>query len=330
MQKIQGVGYYPDGVRLVTKERALLDNELLIEVAACGICGTDVHIIEGEQGSVATKEGTILGHEYAGYVKEIGAKTKGFSVGDLVAIDPNIYCHECPQCKNHQYNFCENMLALGVNIDGGFTDYCFVPYQQAYKVNGEITAEEAAMMEPLACCLRGMDQLDLKAGQSALIIGAGTIGNMFAQLLKSSGLTVTVVDINANKLKRLHELGINDTYDVSTQKLPEQNYNIVIETAGASTTTMSLALEKATRGAQILMFSVPSGKAELDVRQIFEKELKIFGSFINPGTNQRALDMIEKGLIDVKKLVTDEYTTSEFQAGLTAAKNGESLKVLIK
>ncbi len=329
----RGLGYKEKSIRIVNKERSLQSDELLIKVLACGICGTDIHIIEGDKGSVETKVDTILGHEFAGIVEEVGEGTYGFQKGDLVSIDPNIYCHECQYCKNHQYQYCEKLQALGVNLDGGFSDYCFVPYKQAYKVKGNISPREAAMMEPIACCLHGLEQLHIQPGQSALVIGAGAIGNIFVQLLQSSGLSVTVTDINTKKLEYIKSLGVNNVYHVSgegSKQFPNELYDIVIETAGASSETIGFGLKYAQKGAQILLFSVPNEEITMDARHIFEKELKIMGSFINPGTNAKALQMIENKQIDANQLITNAYKLEDFKEAFEEAKKQDSLKVIIE
>lgn len=161
--------------------------EIVLKVKACGICGTDIHIFEGDEGAAATPCGTVLGHEFAGIVTEVGEGVKGFSVGDRVCIDPNKLCNECYYCKSGIGHFCPDMLGIGTTVNGEFAEYCVVPESQAYKIPDSTTFEQAAMTEPVACCLHGIDMCNINAGDTVLVIGGGMIGLIMLQLAKLRG-----------------------------------------------------------------------------------------------------------------------------------------------
>ena len=151
-------------------------HEVLVRNKACGICGTDVHIYHGEAGSADVVTPVVLGHEFSGVVEKVGAEVTKVKPGDHVAMDPNIYCNHCRPCRMGKKQNCENLYALGVNANGGFAEYAVCPDTQCFKVKEEIDFDVAAMAEPLACVLHGIDQAAIKPGQDVLVIGGGTIG----------------------------------------------------------------------------------------------------------------------------------------------------------
>lgn len=152
---------------------------VLIKVKACGICGTDVHINEGEAPAISP---VILGHEFAGEVVAVGSGVTRLSIGDKVAVDPNIACGQCPQCRAGKVHLCDRLQAIGVTLNGGFAEYCMVPEVQAHRFEEGLSFVEAAMVEPVACCLHGIDLAGMRAGESVAIFGAGFIGLILLQL----------------------------------------------------------------------------------------------------------------------------------------------------
>ena len=178
------------------------DKEVLIKIKACGICGTDIHIFEGDEGAAATPCGTVLGHEFSGVVEAVGKNVKSVTVGDRVCVDPNKLCNECYYCKNGIGHFCENMDGVGTTINGGFAEYCAVPESQIYKFSENISFEAAAMCEPLACCLHGIDMCDIVPGDNVVIIGGGMIGLIMLQLAKIKGAAkIVMIEPIAEKRK---------------------------------------------------------------------------------------------------------------------------------
>ena len=138
--------------------------ELVLRNQVCGVCGTDVHIYHGEPGSADVNPPVVLGHEYSGEVVEVGKGVTGFAVGDHVTVDPNIYCGHCAYCQNGKKQLCPSMEAIGVTRDGGFAQYSLIPASQAFKLEPTVPWEAAAMAEPLACCLHGIDLAGIQVG----------------------------------------------------------------------------------------------------------------------------------------------------------------------
>ena len=166
---------------------------VLVRVMACGICGTDVHIYEGDKGAADTTPPVILGHEFSGVVEAVGEKVSRVKAGDRVCIDPNSLYGACSYCRTGIGHFCENMVGIGTTVDGGFAEYCAVPESQVYRLAAGISFEEGAMAEPLACCLHGIDLCEIRPGSAVMVIGAGLIGLMMVQLAKLSGVRLVAV-----------------------------------------------------------------------------------------------------------------------------------------
>ena len=161
--------------------------DVLIQVKACGICGTDVHIYEGDKGAAEVTPPTILGHEFSGVVVKTGDKVTEYRAGDRVCIDPNCYCGACDACRNGEAHFCENMIGYGTTVNGGFAEYCAVNYKQVYRLGENTTFEQGAMAEPVACCLHGLDMCEIRPGHQVVVIGGGMIGLLMVQLAKLAG-----------------------------------------------------------------------------------------------------------------------------------------------
>ena len=146
--------------------------DVLINVKACGVCGTDVHIYEGDKGAADVTPPTILGHEFAGVVEAVGSDVTGFKPGDRVCIDPNHPCGCCEPCRDGINHYCEHMTGYGTTVNGGFAEYCSVDMQQVYKLGDHTSFEQGAMTEPVACCLHGIDMCNIKPRQYGLSLSA--------------------------------------------------------------------------------------------------------------------------------------------------------------
>lgn len=288
--------------------------ELLIKVMACGVCGTDVHIFNGDEGAAATPPKTILGHEFSGIVEAVGEGVKGFSVGDRVCVDPNKLCNECYYCKNGMGHFCEDIIGIGTTIDGGFAEYCVIPQSQAYKISDETTYEAAAMTEPVACCVHGIDMCNISCGDSVVIIGGGMIGMIMLQLAKLSGAGKLIMLEPVKEKREIAErLGADICIDPTTEDAAKALKNngveraaVVIECVG-NVKTMEEALRLAGKNSTVMLFGLtaPDDVMKIKPFDIFKKEITLKASFISPYTQKRALELIDSKKIDVSSIVYD-------------------------
>ncbi len=288
------------------------DDQVLIRVKACGVCGTDVHIYEGDKGAAACTPPTILGHEFSGVVEEIGNKVIGVKVGDRVSVDPNQTCSQCYYCKNGLAHYCQNMIGYGTTANGAFAEYCAVNFQQVYLLGDNTTFEQGAMGEPVACCLHGIDMCEITPGSVVAVIGGGMIGLIMLQLARLSGAHQTILlEPVAAKRAMGVKLGADLVIDPLTEDVHEilktngiHRINTVIECAGLPA-TIKTAIDIAGNKSVVMMFGLTKPDEEVNIKpfQIFQKEITLKASFINPYTHQRALDLINSGRIDVSSMV---------------------------
>jgi len=292
--------------------RKLEKNEVLIKVTCCGVCGTDRHIYEGLAPSAIP---VILGHEYSGIVVEKADPDSEFQIGDKVAVNPNIYCGHCDYCKIGKVNFCKNHKALGVTLNGGFAEYSIIPATQAYRVPEYFDLALAAFAEPLSCCLRGIQHADIKAGNTVIIIGGGTIGLLMVQLVKNAGASKIIL-IEPDPVKRNIgiELGADSAFNPSDDTMAEEIKNsvnsrtdVIIECVGKSS-TVQLAVQLAGKGGKIVIFGLaPSDhNVTFNLQYLFHNELTILNSYLNPFTFGPAVNLLVSGKINVRKLISDK------------------------
>ena len=308
-------------------------DELLVKNMACGVCGTDVHIYHGDPGSAEVTPPVILGHEFAGEVVEAGSES-GYQPGDHVSIDPNMYCGKCVYCRRGKKQLCEKLSAIGVTQNGGFAEYSLIPSSQAYLLNPGLDFESGAMAEPIACCLHGIDSAGIKPGDRVCIIGGGAIGLMMVQLAGISGASEVILCEPVAKRRDIGKrLGAIDCAAPGEllEVLNGKTADIVIECAG-NNAAIKQAFQIAGKGASIVLFSVPSPEAVFDLRlfDVYKKELKITGSFINPDTHSRAVALLNAGIIDIKPLVTHRFGLDEMAQAIQAQKSADSVKVIVK
>nr|MBQ8245152.1 zinc-dependent alcohol dehydrogenase family protein [Oscillospiraceae bacterium] len=320
-------------------EQELKAGEVLLKVGACGVCGTDVHIYHGSKGSAEVNPPVILGHEVSGTVAAVGPGVKSLKVGDRVSVDPNRYCGSCYYCRIGKKQLCTNLYAVGVNRDGGFADYCYVPEAQCYLLNDGIPLAHGAMAEPLACCIHGIDRAEIRAGDTVLVIGGGAIGLMMLQLARLAGASQVLLSEPVEMRRKIAvELGADAVIDPIHEDLKTRikeitgndGVNVVIECVGNAIAT-SQAFEAAQRGTTLLLFSVPKAGAThpLSMEAVYQKELRIVGSMINPDTHQRAVDMINHGKINFGSIITHYFPVEEVKEAILMQMSDQSIKVLV-
>lgn len=318
----------------------LAPNDILVKNKACGICGTDIHIYHGEPGSADVCPPVVLGHEYSGVVEKIGAGVTTVKVGDKVTIDPNIYCGVCRYCRNGKKQLCENLSGIGVTRDGGFGEYSVVPASQAFILGEDVDFETGAMTEPLACCVHGIDLAGIRTGDTVLVIGGGAIGLLMVQLAKLSGAAHVILS-EPVEIRRQVALTmgadaaidpINQNPAVEIKRLTGvEGADVVIECVGKTVATKQ-AFACAAKGATVLLFSVPSIGTSFDLSlfDVFKKELTIKGSFVNPDTHGRAVELLNTGKVNITPLITHRYSIDEMEKAILAQMGMESIKVIVK
>lgn len=313
--------------------------ELVLRNQVCGVCGTDLHIYHGEPGSADVNPPVVLGHEYSGEVVEVGEGVTGFAVGDHVTVDPNIYCGHCAYCQNGKKQLCPSMEAIGVTRDGGFAQYSRIPASQAFKLEPTVPWEAAAMAEPLACCLHGIDLAGIQVGDKVCVVGGGAIGLLMVQLAKLSGASQIVLSEPNEKRRQVGlQLGANAALDPTRPDSQEAfaqvlggGANVVIECVG-NVSAVKSAFQFACKGATVLLFSVPKVDATFDLPlfDVYKKELTIKGSFVNPDTHARAVALINSGKVDFGPIITHRFTLDQLPEAIAMQMSDASIKVVVE
>jgi len=335
---------------------AIGPEEVLVRVKACGICGSDVAYFFGAS-SLETKTGKgplILGHELSGEVVEVGDIPKRiglFEPGDRVTVDPVQYCNACRICKKGYVNLCEKKQVIGVSCNGGFAEYCVSNYTGLHKIPDGVSYEEAAMTEPLACAVHGVQRMAIKPGDTCVVMGPGAIGTMMVQLIKRCGAgKVILVGAQGDdyRLKIGVKAGADAAFNVSEPSSPYyvkdlkakisemtdgQFADAVITPTGA-TEAMESAFAISGRRSRIVFFGLPADQAVVRVpalHTIFWDKTVQF-SWLAPLTWPTALDAIGSGLVDVKSLATQTIPLEALEKGIKDVKGrvGNPVKVLVK
>jgi len=307
--------------------------DVLLHVAACGICGTDRHIMHGEFDTVPP---VIIGHECSGQVLAVGEGVTTLAPGDRVAIDPNMPCGMCRPCRRGQVHLCQHLTAVGVDMDGGFAELMVAPEAQCYRLPEGVSLEEGAMAEPVACCLRGIDQAGISVGDRVAVIGGGAIGQILVQLARAAGASWLVLsDPVAERRTMALSLGVDAVVD-PTREDPlaaggtlEGGADVVLEAVGSIRTTRQ-AVTWAAEGGTVIWFGVtpPGDLAEIEPNLVFRKELTIRGARINPFTHARALDAMAAGQVNVAPLLSRRIALEELAKALEEPA-GAAIKTLV-
>ena len=312
-------------------------DEVLVRVGACGICGTDLHIIDGD--SPLARYPIIPGHEFAGEVVALGSDVaqrygkENITVGSRIAVEPNLYCGYCDSCRTGHENLCLNYAALGVTTNGAVAQYVAVPVAKAYALPDNISFREGALIEPVSCAVHGMHILNPRSGDTFLIVGAGTMGLLLLQLAVRGGASrVAMVDVNAQRLALAEQLGATRTYSDIKQALKDEplGFNCVIDATGVAP-VIENAFMAVKRGGKLLIFGVASNEARISLSpfRIYNDEITIIGSMAVLFSFQAALDLISSGVINTEAMLTKALPLQDFLEALDMVRYGKGVKTQI-
>ena len=314
--------------------------EVRVRVAACGVCGTDVHIYHGSKGSADVTPPVVLGHEFAGVVEAVGEGADLVAVGDHVAVDPNMYCGRCRPCRTGRKQLCTGLRAYGVNRNGGFAEACVVRQEQCHRVAPDIPLELAALAEPVACAVHGIDRCHIRHGDVVCVVGGGAIGLVMVQLARLAGAACVILSEPIAFRRDLGlRLGADAAVDPVAENLPArirdiagcEGADVVVECVG-NRIALAQALAACGRGATLMVFAVhtPGEIAEIPPFDIFSKELTITGSLINPDTHSRATELISARRLDLAPLVTHSFGIDHVEDAIRMQMGNESVKVVVR
>jgi 2-desacetyl-2-hydroxyethyl bacteriochlorophyllide A dehydrogenase len=302
--------------------------EVVVQVAACGLCGTDLHILQGE---FAPTLPVIPGHEFAGTVVACGSGVVDVREGDRVAVDPSLYCNECHYCRIGRNNLCLRWGAIGVTVAGGAAEYVAVPAANCVILPDGVETADATLIEPLSCAVRGYDVLRSQLGAHVLIYGAGTMGLMMLRLAERTGaVSVDVVDRNPDRLGLATELGASSAVGSADELERPYGWELVVDATGNSAAIQD-GLGRVGPGGTFLQFGVAdyAARATIEPYRIYNKEITITGSMAVLHSYERAADLFAAGVLDPGQFITDRRPLTDYARALGAFADGTGLKTQV-
>jgi 2-desacetyl-2-hydroxyethyl bacteriochlorophyllide A dehydrogenase len=302
--------------------------DVVVEVAACGLCGTDLHILQGE---FAPTLPIVPGHEFAGTVVSCGTDVREVSEGDRVAVDPSLYCNECHYCRLGRNNLCLRWGAIGVSVSGGAAEYCAVPAANCIVLPDHVTTASATLIEPLSCAVRGYDVLRSQLGSHVLIYGAGTMGLMMLRLAQRTGaVSVDVVDLNPDRLTLASGQGASAASTSADELERPFGWDLVVDATG-NIKAIQDGLGRVGAGGTFLQFGVAdyAARATIDPYRIYNKEITITGSMAVLHSYERAAELFADGVIDPTVFITDTFPLENYSEAIDAFRGGAGLKTQV-
>lgn len=318
-------------------------DDVIIKVMSASICKGVEH--DHDQEGVGTDLAVypvVPGHEFAGYIEETGENVSTFKKGDRVCADNTEYCGDCYYCRKEESNYCPTFGSLGHNLNGGFAEYVKVKKEKVFPIPDSLSFNVAALGEPVACCIHAVDRCEVKFGDSIVVMGAGPMGLILAQLLKHSGARrVILIASTESKLQKAREMGIDDTilvdrkdYSIHTKALKELEplgVDIVVDATG-SVDMIRHGMTLLKKGGRLVQYALVHGGEQLtlDPRLMFNNELTYTTSFCQSHTFGRAVEALADGRVKGDMLVTHEYPLDQFYEALDEnVNNRNSIKVVI-
>ena len=289
--------------------------EVLIRVAACGICGSDVHGYDGASGRRIPP--IVMGHEAAGVVASTGAGVTQFKSGDRVTFDSTVYCGQCAFCRRGEVNLCDRREVIGVSCGdyrrhGAFAEYIAVPERILYHLPESMSFPEAAMLEAVSVALHAVRITGDMKGQTALVIGAGMIGLLTMQAARTSGAErVFIADIDATRLDLARSLGVDQAFNLSGPDLTSAILNqtsgfgadVVLEAVGRSE-TIATGIDCVRKGGTVTLIGNITPKVEIHLQKVVSRQIRLQGSAASSGEYPQAIDLVASGKIQVKPLIS--------------------------
>jgi len=305
--------------------RPIAPDEAVIRVEACGICGTDIHLYLGE--TTYASPPVILGHEFSGEVVEVGEEVTTVKVGDKATVEPNFECGVCDLCRAGKHRICPNNLPYGINKDGGFAQFFIGRNDRLYKVPDHVAYEDAAFTEPISNVVHGIDLAGIAPGTSVAVVGGGPSGMLYVQLAKRAGASPLVLVTRSEwKFALARQFGADACISPVKQDPKEAvldltdgaGCDVVIEAVGSGK-AVEACYDLVGAGGKVLVFGVAPEKdaCSLPPFDFLTREISLQAVWLNPGCFGRAIDVLAKGLLDVKSLATHKFPLDDIAEGFS-------------
>jgi L-iditol 2-dehydrogenase len=298
------------------------EDEVVVEVRACGICGSDVHGMDGSTGR--RRPPVIMGHEAAGMIVETGRAVSGWAVGERVTFDSTVYCGKCDFCRAGRINLCDHRRVLGVSCeeyrrDGAFAEYVAVPRRILYRLPDEVSFSHAAMVEPVSIALHAVNRTPVRLGDTAVVVGVGMIGVLVVQLLRAAGCgRIIAVDVDRDRLETACELGANeailsgecDVVEEVRRLTRGRGADVAFEAVGIGE-TLAAAVGSLRKGGTATLIGNVTPTVALPVQAVVTREITLNGSCASCGEYPACLDLMARGAVDVGRLISAEAALAD-------------------
>ena len=291
------------------------DDEVLLRIHACGICGSDIHGWDGSTGR--RRPPLIMGHEAAGEIVAVGPRVERWHLGDRVTFDSTISCGACPYCARGEVNLCDHRRVVGVapveyRQHGAFAEFLAVPARILYALPNGLTYQQAAMVEPVSIAIHAVQRVRLAPNATAVVVGAGMIGLFVIQALRWAGASrIIAVDLADNRLALARELGATDTLRSDLMEVPAEvarltggnGADVALEVVGVSA-TLNLAIASVRRGGCVVLVGNLAAKTDFPLQAVVTRELTLHGTCGSAGEYPLCLDLIARGVIRVEPMIS--------------------------
>lgn len=309
----------------------LEDDQVLVQVAAVGVCGSDVHYYEhGRIGDYVVDHPLILGHELSGRIAAVGSSVDPARIGKRVAVEPQRPCRKCKQCKAGRYNLCPDIEFYATPpIDGAFAEYVTIQSDFAYDIPDSVSDEAAALIEPLSVGLWACERAEIRPGSRVLIAGAGPIGIIAAQSARAFGATeIYITDIAEDRLAFALEHGATHALNARTDSVDGLDVDAFIDASGAAQAVRS-GIKAVGPAGRVILVGLGSDDVELPVSFIQNREIWLSGVFRYTNTWPLAIQLIAEGKVDLDVLVTGKFALAKSEDALKAGKQPGQLKAVV-
>jgi L-iditol 2-dehydrogenase len=313
-------------------------NEVLIQIKRIGVCGSDIHVYHGLH--PYTSYPIVQGHEVSGVIAEIGHEVKGLAQGDKVVFMPQVTCGECYPCRHGMYHICDNLKVMGFQTNGAAQEYFPVLSEMVLKLPESITIDQAAMIEPVSVAVHALSRYGCLDGLNVLVLGAGTIGNLVAQVANASGAKkVLITDVSEYKLQKAHQCGLEYVINPQQKDIGKAILNtfgpdkadLLIECVGVQD-TITQAVENARKGSTIIIVGVFGKKPVVDLGLVQDRELNILGTLMYQKKDyERSIELVSNGKLCLDQMITHRFAFKDYLEAYKTieSSDGKYMKVMI-
>jgi len=313
------------------------EHDVRVDVAYCGVCGTDMHVYHGAM-DARVGDHRVIGHEMSGTIGAVGDAVSGLSIGDPVVIRPLDACGDCPACRRGHAHICQNLKFLGLDTDGAFQQSWTVPAHTVHRIPADLPLQHAALIEPVSVACHAVRRSRLAAGEDVLVIGGGPIGMLTAIVAQQAGANVTLSEVSKHRLELARELGFialdpreTDIAEAMYAATGGKGADVVFEVSGSQPGIDTMTEAAATRG-RVVMVAIHAEKPQVDLFRFFWREIELLGARVYEAADyEQAIDLVASGAIDCARMITDVRDLDGIGEAFAALSgNAQAMKSLIK